>query len=207
MTGDPLVFPTGEFHDPAVTLQAFDDRGLPDGLPFVLDDDGRANHCWSINQYLLDAWDQRGLEIQSMRNLAYAFTRALTTIRRLRAAEAAVKAEQDLETWIELNGEPAVDLIHVTRQELVAYRDQRALEVEASTLANEMRRLSSFFKYARRKEWIDVDPTPRFGASDMYSVQGPCPRWSVSWLVGADACAANHRRTHSTVSSPGTALR
>lgn len=166
LTGDPLVFPTGEFHDPAVTRKTFDDRGLPDGFPFVLDDDGRAVHCWSVNKYLLDAWDQRGLTIQSMRNLAYGFTRALTVIRRFRATAAASGAGQDLATWLEVNGEPAVDLIHVTRQELVAYRDQRALEVEASTLANEMRRLASFYKYARRKQWIEVDPTPRFGANE-----------------------------------------
>ena len=43
LPGDPLPFPTGEFHDPAETVVVFDRSGLPDGFPFVLDDAGRAD--------------------------------------------------------------------------------------------------------------------------------------------------------------------
>ena len=39
LSGDPLPFPTGEFHDPAETIAVFDRLGLPDAFPFVLDDD------------------------------------------------------------------------------------------------------------------------------------------------------------------------
>ena len=67
LAGDPLPFHTGEFHDPAETAAVFDRLGLPDGFPFVLDDDGRADGCHFLNQYLLDALDQRAFALDSVR--------------------------------------------------------------------------------------------------------------------------------------------
>jgi integrase len=167
VSGDPLVFPTGEFHDPAATVAVFDRLGLPDGFPFVLDDDGRADGCHFLNQYLLDAWDQRAFALDSMRRFhIYNLTRFLRSLRAARAEAHALAAGVTTEQWLAENGEPKVDLTDATRYDLVAYRDARALLLEPSSLRTEMGCISAFYRYAHQKRWIATDPVPRWGEAN-----------------------------------------
>jgi integrase len=167
LAGDPLPFPTGEFHDPAETVAVFDRLGLPDGFPFVLDDDGRADGCHFLNQYLLDAWDQRAFALDSVRRFhIYNLGRFLRSLRASRADAHAANARVSTEQWLAENGEPKVDLTDATRHDLVAYRDARALLLEPSSLRTEMGCISAFYRYAHQRGWIATDPVPRWGQAN-----------------------------------------
>lgn len=56
-----------------------------------------------------------------------------------------------------------LDLIHVSRQDLVGYRDSRQGTVESKTLDNELASFSSFFRYATASGWVLADPFPSWG--------------------------------------------
>ncbi|TDK23691.1 integrase [Arthrobacter crusticola] len=142
----------------------FDDRGLPDGFPFVVDDDGGVSGCRYLNQYLLDANEQRAFDLVNIRRFhVYHLARLLRFVRRQRAQCLAELAGQSLEDWMSVNGEPRIDLTQTTRQDLIGYRDGRQGAVEFTTLDTEMSCLSSFFRYAVTMGWISTNPFPRWG--------------------------------------------
>lgn len=166
LDGPALPLPNGATFDPILALEVLDRYGLPDGYPFILDDDGTADGCLHLNWYLLDAWQQRGLSLETMRKT---HTRVLTGfLRFLRVRHADVEAaaqEQDLDTWLADHGEPTLDLTDATRDDLHAYKEHRQdAGIKPSTLNNELSALSSFYRYALERDWISVDPVPRWGA-------------------------------------------
>jgi hypothetical protein len=123
-------------------VEALDRHDIPDGLPFIVDDDGSLTGCARLNTYLLTAWRQRAYDLDSLRSFhAYHLARLLRFVRARRCGE-------------------CVDLIATTTQDLAAYRDARQEEVQNTTLATEFGCVSSFFCYASQVGWIERDPIP-----------------------------------------------
>lgn len=161
---EPLPLPKGQRFDPVFALAVFDERGLPDGFPFAVDDDGGVSGCRYLNQYLIDAHAQRAFDLGNMRRFhVYHLARLLRYLRRSRAERLAEQAGLPVEDWLAENGEPKVDLIEANREDLVGYRDSRKGAVESTTLDTEMGCLSSFFRYATASKWIPVNPVPHWG--------------------------------------------
>ncbi|KUG55498.1 hypothetical protein AVL61_05025 [Kocuria rosea subsp. polaris] len=165
LDGPPLLLPNGRTFDPSIALEVLDRHGLPDGYPFVLDDDGTADGCRYLNRYLLEAWQQRGLTLDTMRKTHIRFlTRFLRFIRVRHAQVEAAAQEQDLNIWLADHGEPTLDLTDVTRDDLFEYRKHRQnFGIKGSTLNNELSALSGFYRYALDRGWITTDPVPRWG--------------------------------------------
>lgn len=162
---EPLPLPEGQRLDPSWARTVFDDRRLPDGFRFVVDDDGGVAGCRYLNQYLLDAYAQRAFDLGSLANFhTYHLARLLRFIRQDRAQRRADLAGQPLAEWLTDNGEPKVDLTDATRDDLVAYRDSRSRAVEFTTLDTEIGCLTSFYRYATASHWIPVNPVPFWGA-------------------------------------------
>lgn len=161
----PLVFPTGESLEPSWLVGVFDKVRLPDGFPFVVDDDGTVTGCRHLNQYLLDAQAQSAFDLKSMRRFhVYNLARLLRFLRRSRAESRAHAEGQDVDEWWAANGEPKVDLTDATRGDLVAYRDSRKPHLDPGSLETEMGCISAFFRYAIAIGWMDSDPIPRWGS-------------------------------------------
>jgi hypothetical protein len=59
-----LRLPGGEIIQPVGVLAMLDGLGVPDGFPFVTDDDGSLMGCHSINSYLFEACKQNGLDLR-----------------------------------------------------------------------------------------------------------------------------------------------
>ncbi|MBT2522775.1 hypothetical protein [Arthrobacter sp. ISL-28] len=159
-----LPLPQGQAFDVSGAREIFDDRRLPDGFPFVVDDDGGVSGCRFLNQYLLDAQEQNAFDLGNIRRFhVYHLSRLLRYIRRRRAQELAELAGQPVEDWLEKHGEPKIDLIHATRKDLVGYRDSRQSAVEFTTLDTELGCLASFFRYATAMGWVRFNPFPQWG--------------------------------------------
>ncbi|MGG5171248.1 tyrosine-type recombinase/integrase [Pseudarthrobacter sp. J1738] len=159
-----LSLPEGQAFAVSHVREVFDERTLPDGFPFVVDDDGGVSGCRYLNQYLLDAQEQKAFDLGNMRRFhVYHLARLLRYIRRKRAQGLAVLAGQTVEDWLKTHGEPKVDLIHATRKDLVGYRDSRQGAVEFTTLDTELGCLSSFFRYATAVGWVPANPFPQWG--------------------------------------------
>ena len=96
-------------------IEALDRHGVPDGLPFIVDDDGSLAGCDRLNTYMLTAWRQRAYDLDSLRDFhAYHLARLRRFIRARRGGE-------------------CVDLTATTTEDLTAYRDARQDEVQDST--------------------------------------------------------------------------
>jgi len=129
-------------------VDALDRHEVPDGFPFVIDDDGLLSGCDRLNSYLMAAWRQRAYDLDSLRTFhAYHLSRLLRFIRARRDGE-------------------QVDLTATTTADLTLYRDARLQEVQDSTLSTEFGCFSSFFFYAKRVGWITQDPIPRWGRAN-----------------------------------------
>lgn len=148
--------PGGVLHAPdsaaslpwSAVVEMLDRNDIPDGLPFIVDDDGSLNGCESLNAYLLTAWRQRAYDLGSLRSFhAYHLARLLRFVRARRCGE-------------------LVDLTAATTEDLTAYRDARQLEVQDTTLATEFGCFSSFFYFATQVGWMDKDPIPRWGRNN-----------------------------------------
>jgi integrase len=127
---------------------SLDRHDVPDGLPFIVDDDGSLNGCDRLNTYLLSAWRQRAYDLDSLRSFhAYHLARLLRFVRARRCGE-------------------LVDLTATTTEDLTAYRDARQQEVQDTTLATEFGCFSSFFYFATQVGWMDKDPIPRWGRNN-----------------------------------------
>lgn len=140
--------------------------GVPDGMPFLIDDGGSLASCASVNNYLLDAVRQGGLDLRAVsRTHSYTLARALRFIRLNRAAGEAREADVTVEDWLADHGEPAIDLTAASRDDLVAYKAARLESISASAWNNEVSSLSGFFDYAVQKGWIERSPIPRWGSA------------------------------------------
>jgi integrase len=158
-----LLLPNGDAIQPAGVVAVLDRLGVPDGFPFVTDDDGSPLGCLSINTYLFEAWKQRGLDLRSMRRFhIYNLARVLRFIRRERMRLRALEFDLTAETAISAFGELKVDLIEATRSELVNYKLSRSAR-SSTTVATELGSVSAFFRFAKSAGWIAVDPVPRWG--------------------------------------------
>jgi integrase len=167
LASDALRLPNEGSLDPAWVIQTLDDHDLPDGFPLVVDDDGGISGCWSLNQYLLDAWAQRAFDLGSMRKFhVYHLSRVMRFVRMARAASSAQVAGMDLHEWLDVHGEPFVDLMEATRRELVDYRDSRKRTAQDSTVDTEIGCLSAFFRYATESKWIARNPVPYWGGKN-----------------------------------------
>ena len=63
-------------------VQVLDRHDIPDGLPFIVDDDGSLTGCDRLNTYLLTAWRQRAYDLDSLRSFhAYHLARLLRFVR------------------------------------------------------------------------------------------------------------------------------
>ena len=61
--GEVLQAPDGVTTLPwSSVVQALDRQDIPDGLPFIVDDDGSLTGCDRLNTYLLTAWRQRAYD-------------------------------------------------------------------------------------------------------------------------------------------------
>lgn len=163
MLTSQIALPGGALIPLDNVIAILDRLGLPDGFPFVTDDDGSPAGCSSINSYLYEAWKQRGLDLRSMRDFhVYNLARLLRFVRgervKIRAAELGMSAESLLGGV----GELKIDLIETTRSELLKYKESRS-GIAGSTLATELGCISAFFWFAKEAGWIVSDPVPRWG--------------------------------------------
>lgn len=132
----------------SAVVESLDRHDIPDGLPFIVDDDGSLTGCDRLNTYLLTAWRQRAYGLDSLGSFhAYHLARLLRFVRALRCGE-------------------YVDLTGTTTEDLTAYRDARQQEVQDTTLATEFGCFSSFFYFAAQVGWIEKDPIPRWGRNN-----------------------------------------
>jgi len=147
--GETLRAPDGAASLPwSSVVQTLDRHDVPDGLPFIIDDDGSLNGCDRLNTYLLTAWRQRAYDLDSLRSFhAYHLTRLLRFVRARRRGE-------------------LVDLTAATTEDLTAYRDARQAEVQDTTLATEFGCFSSFFYFVTQVGWMEKDPIPRWGRNN-----------------------------------------
>ena len=159
MPGKPGVLPSDDL------VRMLDDLGVPDGMPFLIDDGGALASCAHVNAYLLAAVRQGGLDLgQIARFHSYSLARALRFVRLNRATTMAAEKGTPVDDWIADHGLPMVDLTAATRDDLVAYKAARTQEVKAATWNNDLSSLSGFFDYAVRTGWIDRNPIPRWGS-------------------------------------------
>lgn len=56
-----------------------DRHRIPDGFPFVIDDDGTTSGCDRLNRYLLDAWGQNASSTPVLRSQAREDSRGFVT--------------------------------------------------------------------------------------------------------------------------------
>lgn len=147
--GELLCSPEGAVSLPwSSVVESLDRHDIPDGLPFIVDDDGSLTCCDRLNTYLLTAWRQRAYDLDSLRSFhAYHLARLLRFVRVRRGAE-------------------LVDLTATSTEDLTAYRDARQPEVQGSTLATEFGCFSSFFYFATQVGWMEKDPIPRWGRNN-----------------------------------------
>jgi hypothetical protein len=126
--------PGGHVYDPATARAVFNERGLPDGFPFVVDDDGGLAGCRFLNQYLIEGYRQRAFDLTDLRERRlYDLARLLRFLRQDRAQRLAATAGEPVQDWVARHGEPQVDLTGVTREDLIAYHDSRLREVDSAT--------------------------------------------------------------------------
>lgn len=135
-------------------MQALDRQDIPDGLPFIVDDDGSLTGCDRLNTYLLTAWRQRAYDLDSLRSFhAYHPARLLRFVRQRRGGE-------------------LVDLTATTTEDLTAYRDARQQEVLDSTLATEFG-LLLLVLLLRRPDRLDGERPDPAGAATTATLSFP----------------------------------
>ncbi len=136
---------------------------VPDGFPFITNDDGTITGCEHLNQWLLDAQRENAYELKSLRgHHLYHLGRVLRFIRRLRAQYRADAEGISVTEWLERNGEPKVDLTDATRDDLKIFAARRAEVVAQTSLQTEVSCIANFYRYAAASGWMDADPIPRW---------------------------------------------
>jgi site-specific recombinase XerD len=149
--------------DLSEVADALDLFSVPDGFPFIANDDGTLTGCERVNQWLLDAQRENAYELKSLReHHLYHLGRLLRFIRRSRAQYRADAEGISINDWLEENGEPKVDLTDATRADLKAYAARRAEAIAQTSLQTEVSCIANFYRYATASGWIDADPIPRW---------------------------------------------
>ncbi|GAA1621736.1 tyrosine-type recombinase/integrase [Georgenia ruanii] len=150
--------------DPQAVNHLLDRLELPDGFPFLIEDDGQLATVWATNQYLLAAWSQGAYTLKSLARFhSYHLWRLLRFLRARRAHQRAREAALPVEEWLATHPEPRVDLTDATAEDLVAYRDARRAEVRASSWNTELASVSGFYDWALAAHLIERSPIPRWG--------------------------------------------
>jgi integrase len=122
----------------------FDEQRVPDGLPFLLDDDFTVGNCARINIYLSEAARQHAIEILTLRN---------DVVRRLRRLLHFVRAERGSN----------VCLTETTVDDLTAFKELRRQTISEASWSNEASILRGFFVFAEHAKWVQRDPFPTWG--------------------------------------------
>lgn len=170
LLGGDVCVPGAESVTAGWVAMVLDRHRIPDGFPLVIDDDGTLSGCRGLNQYLLDALDQDGFDVGSMRRFhVYNLARLLRFLRRHRATQAAIDAGMDVDDWLREHGEPRLDLTAATRADLNAYKASRELDVQRQSWKTEAGCLSGFYAYATEMGWIDRDPVSRWGKRNTFA--------------------------------------
>lgn len=145
LTRGELVVPGAGAVTSGWVAAVLDRHRVPDGFPFVVDDDGTMRGCRRLNGYLLDAWGQNAFDLGSMRRFhVYHLARLLRFVRRHRAGQAAADAGVAAAEWLAGHGEPWLDLTDATRADLNAYRQARLSVVQQQSWKTEAGCLSGF---------------------------------------------------------------
>ena len=138
-----LPLPDGAQFDWAEIVALLDQEDVPDGTPFLIDDDGNPDALRRVNAYLLEAARQKAYAGDSLyRTHAYVLRRIIAFVRTRHGH---------------------VDLTAVTRADLQAYKTTRKPQLAPTTWNGEISIIGSFLHYAVLAGWIDTDPTPRWG--------------------------------------------
>lgn len=125
-------------------VSALDAADVPDGTPFLVDEDGDMSSVRFTNAYLLDASRQEAYRSNGLLKHHVPVLRRLLVFLR------------------EKLGRP-VDLTAATRADLLAYRDVRQPVLAPTSWNGELSIFSGFFRYAKTQGWIGLDPVPRWG--------------------------------------------
>ena len=96
-----------------------DRQSVPDGFPFVTDDDGGMRGCRFLNGYLIAALRQDAYALDNLKNNhLYHLVRFLRFVRRRRAEAVSGLTGDRLDEWLTAHLEPLADLTDATRQDL-----------------------------------------------------------------------------------------
>jgi len=158
---------------PDFIVELLDRHAIPDGFPFVSDDDGTMRGCRFLNSYLIAALEQDAYALDNLKNNhLYHLVRFLRFVRRRRAETATGLTGGQLDEWLAAHGEPQVDLTEATRQDLLDYKRSRDGCVKATSWQAESGSISVFYGYAESAGWIDIDPVPRWGTRRRNTFRG-----------------------------------
>jgi hypothetical protein len=182
-----LVLPGGLPLDWNHVCRILDCEGITDGFPFVVERDGSFDGCIYLNQYLLEALFQDGLDVRSMSRFhIYHLVRLLEFVRLRRAQEFVEEADAPVDEPARFTTFPTHDLTSTTREDLLAYRDVRQQVVKKPTLKTELGCIAGFFRHALARGWIQRDPIPRWGAKDRNTLMPRSHRIREEKFVPAD---------------------
>jgi hypothetical protein len=138
---------------------------IPDGTPFVVDDQFGLAGVAHLNRYVIDAVRLRALDLKALREThVYHLVRLLRFVRHRRALLSATAANTDIEQWLRTRGVPNIDLRATTREDWIAYKEWRLQRIELSSWRGERGSIGGFFTYATSNDLM-ADPRPRWGRS------------------------------------------
>lgn len=157
-------------------IETLDLFSIPDGFPFITNDDGSFTGVERLNQWLLDAHEQGAYDMDSLKgHHLYHLGRLLRFIRRSRAQARADVEGMSVVDWLEANGEPHVDLTDATREDLKSYAKRRSEHLKLTSLQTEFSCLANFYRYALASGWIERDPIPRWNGRNTLIPRGVRP--------------------------------
>ena len=126
-------------------VDVMEDADIPDGTPFLIDDDGDLVHLRRVNAYLLEASRQLAFAGTGLQAHAASLRRLLLFVRETRGR---------------------VDLTAVQRPDLIAYKARRRLVLSHGSWNGELSHISGFFYYAVKAGWIRANPIPKWGEKE-----------------------------------------
>jgi hypothetical protein len=179
-----------------------DRQSVPDGFPFVTDDDGGRRGCRFLNGYLIAALRQDACALDNLKNNhLYHLVRFLRSVRRRRAEAVSGLTGDRLDEWLTAQGEPLADLTDATRQDLLDYKRSRQDSLKATSWEAESGPISLFIRL-REVCWLDHRrpgapvghspaeylPRPRFGyPADPVPDRAAAASVSACWAAGRGA--------------------
>ncbi|TFD42571.1 integrase [Cryobacterium sp. TMT1-2-1] len=141
-----VPLPDGRQLSWAEIVRALNTADIPDGTPYLIDDDGDLTFVSRVNAYLLEATRQRAYAGTSLRQShAPTLRRLLLFVREIRGR---------------------VDLTATQRSDLIAYKEKRKLQLSPGSWNGELSNIANFFDYAVKAGWIPSNPIPRWGTRE-----------------------------------------